>query len=118
MTRPDSSHGAGADYQLFHNLDAGRARLYAPGDRLVPGYAGSLGTTRAIAVSKLPEEIFDRHNRDDRPDAESAPELSMGDVVVMGDTTIGVERYGFTPVTIDPADLLTITYREAVGPPA
>lgn len=68
--------------------------------------------------------IWDRHNRDDRPDGQIGPSLSTGDAVRLdgpnGPRFYAVASVGWTPiegVRIDPRSYLQITAeaREATG---
>jgi hypothetical protein len=91
-------------YTNYTNLDAGFWRPYEPGDRLVKGFTGDIEFPRGVAAL---EAIFVRHNRDDRPDGQLCPSMSVGDVIVLGETAWSVANVGFTPVTVDPADAIT-----------
>jgi hypothetical protein len=101
-----------ADYRILHNLDAQFCRPYQPGDRLANGYVGRVAVDD---LDMLPEMVFAIHNRDDRPDGRSAPSLSVGDVVIVGETAVSVDRFGFVTVNLDTADLLDIPWLEARG---
>ncbi len=98
-------------YQLFHNRSAGFWRTYEPGDELVAGYRGEFPPCFSIrddldpreALLGIAEVIFAKHNRDDRPDGKTAPSLSVGDVVVIGEVALSVDRLGFVFVTLEPA---------------
>lgn len=89
-------------YINYTNLDAGFCRTYEPGDRLVKGWTGEVATPSVAAL----DDIFARHNRDDRPDGRLCPSMSVGDVIILGDTAWSVASFGFKPVTVDPADLI------------
>jgi hypothetical protein len=92
-------------YVNYTNVDAGFARPYEPGDRLVRGFAGEVyGDPADLAAAA--EVVFARHNRDDRPDGRTAPSLSVGDVVVFGEVAVSVARFGFVRVEFDAADLI------------
>jgi YodL-like len=91
----DHDH-AGTKYRLWHNFDSHYMRGYQDGDRLIAGYQGHVqvppmtGLDEAFAHEqnrsdevRTCEEIFRRHNRDDRPDGRDAPSLSVGDVVTL-----------------------------------
>lgn len=109
------------NYTLYTNLDASFSRPYERGDRLVKGYSGTvpgwddvdaetqaaLLATFAEDTDRYTEDIFRRHNRDDRPDGQTAPSLSVGDVVVLAETAWSVANLGFVRVDLDPADLIT-----------
>lgn len=92
------------NYTNYTNLDSLYVRTYEPGDRLVQGWSG---TVTAERLTDALETVFVRHNRDDRPDGQLCPSLSIGDVVVIGDVAYSVDTFGFTEVTIEPADLIT-----------
>lgn len=98
------------DYRILHNLDCHFSRPYQPGDRLADGYAGRVSADDLSAVC---EEVFATHNRDDRPDGKSAPSMSVGDVVIVGETAFSVDRFGFTSVTINTEDLLNTPWLQA-----
>lgn len=98
-------------YQLFHNQTSHFWRPYEPGDELVAGYRGEFPPCFSIredldsqeALLRLAEVIFAKHNRDDRPDGRTAPSLSVGDVVVIGEVAMTVDRIGFKLVTLSPS---------------
>jgi hypothetical protein len=98
------------DYRILHNLDARFTRPYQHGDRLADGYAGCM---TAADLKAVPGEVFATHNRDDRPDGRSAPSLSVGDVIIIGETAVSVDRFGFVAVSLDTADLLGVPWLEA-----
>jgi len=102
-------------YTNYTNLDACFLTPYQPGDRLVKGWTGEVDefTVSDVAIVEVTlERIFTRHNRDDRPDGQLCPSMSIGDVVILSaDDAIpaawSVNDRGFVPVTVDPADLIT-----------
>ena len=102
-------------YQLFHNLTASFCRPYEPGDELVAGwkedFPACFKPRTDVPIDdlmlRLAEKLFMKHNRDDRPDGKTAPSLSVGDVVVIGEVAMSVASIGFEVVTLDPADLIT-----------
>jgi hypothetical protein len=96
-------------YHLLHNLDARFSRPYQCGDRLADGYVGQVTISD---LDQLAEVLYDIHIRDDRPDGRSAPSLSVGDVIVVGETAVSVDRSGFVVVAVDPADLLGVAWLE------
>jgi hypothetical protein len=57
----------------------------------------------------LAEDVFASHNRDDRPDGQLCPSMSVGDVVMFGEVAMSVDDVGFARVDIDRCDL--IVYR-------
>ncbi len=54
----------------------------------------------------LAEDVFARHNRDDRPDGQLCPSMSIGDVVMFGEVAMSVDGIGFARVDVDPGDLI------------
>ena len=102
-------------YQNWTNVDASYSRAYQPGDRLVKGWTGDVDVDRdvdrddglAAVMAAAAEQVFARHNRDDRPDGRLCPSMSVGDVVQFGETMLSVDRFGWKAVTVDPADLIT-----------
>lgn len=92
-------------YRIYHNVQS-RFDPYTPGDRLwfdAAAYEASVPDGTHDPVTTLLEVIFDRHNRDDRPDAFSAPSLSVGDIVALdwdneNATFWAVGRFGWTEV--------------------
>jgi hypothetical protein len=90
-------------YTNYTNLDAGFWRPYETGDRLVKGWTGDIDMPPGVAALEV---IFALHNRDDRPDGQLCPSMSVGDVVVLAETAWSVDSYGFKPVDLDPADLI------------
>lgn len=95
-----------ARYTNYSNLDASFMRPYEPGDRLVKGWTGETDLAFPHEMRAL-EEIYFRHNHDDRPDGQMCPSMSIGDVVIVGEGAWSVDHIGFVPVTVDPADLIT-----------
>ena len=102
-------------YRLYRNLTA-PFHSYQPGHRLwfdstnfeIPKQADILGA------------IYDRHNRDDRPDSSYAPSLSVGDLIAFdwglpSCRFYTVDAFGFSEV--DGPHLRSViteaTYREA-----
>lgn len=83
-------------YTLFHNQDSYFMRPGELSDTYIMGYSGKLYTSDG----KLPhilEQIFHRHNMDDRPDAKVRPSLSVGDVVVLAPSDVQLgEPWMFT----------------------
>ena len=98
-------------YQLFHNQTASFCRSYEPGDVLVEGYRGEFPACfeprTDVPVDdmmfRLAEVVYMKHNRDDRPDGKTAPSLSVGDVVVIGEVALSVASVGFEVVTMPPS---------------
>ena len=96
-------------YTNYTNLDAGYARPYKPGDRLVSGHRGHIDIDRLdqLDLHAIAGRLYIRHNRDDRPDGLLCPSMSIGDVIVIGETAVSVDTVGFRRVTLDGADLIT-----------
>ena len=93
-------------YTNFTNIDASFIRPYEPGDRLVQGWTGEVEID-SDNFDRLVEVIYARHNRDDRPDGRLCPSMSIGDVIIIGETALSVASIGFVRVAVDPADLIT-----------
>jgi hypothetical protein len=96
-------------YTNYTNLDARFSTPYQHGHRLVRGHTGTVdadGDITAKVLSRLCEVVFARHNRDDRPDGQLCPSMSVGDVVVFGESAFSVDSVGFVAVDLDPADLI------------
>jgi hypothetical protein len=94
-------------YTNYTNIDASFCRPYEPGDRLVKGWSGEVEANGGTDFDALVELIYARHNRDDRPDGRLCPSMSVGDVVVIGETALSVASIGFIRVAVDPADRIT-----------
>ena len=99
------------EYTAFTNVDARFGRPYQVGDRLVRGYAGRVEVEaserrEAPDLDVVAEQLFERHNRDDRPDGQLCPSMSVGDVIVIGEVAVSVASAGFRVVALDPADLI------------
>jgi hypothetical protein len=86
------------------NVGAGRWRLgYQPVDRLI---ATGSGTVDADDRDGALEAVFARYNADDRPNAASAPSLSVGDVVVLdGENAFACRPRGWEPVALEPGSV-------------
>lgn len=111
-------------YQVLHNLDARFMRGYEPGDRLADGFAGEIASPELdqdrSALEALyqmmlgtAEAVFVRHNRDDRPDGQQFPSISVGDVVIFPNADgisspvgITIDLIGVHPVLIADGDRL------------
>ncbi len=98
-------------YQCWTNIDARFARAYEPGDRLVRGWQGEMEPeffdSGNVDFATMAEQVFDWHNRDDRPDGQMCPSMSVGDVVQFGEVALSVAFMGFTKVSLSPSDLIT-----------
>ncbi len=99
-------------YTNFTNLDSRFARPAAPGDRLCRGWIGETTVDPADPHRAL-ERIYERHNYDTRPDGHLCPSMSIGDVVVLGETAWSVDVVGFVPVELAEMVVLDCTWREA-----
>ena len=94
-------------YRNYTNGSAPFLRGYQPGDVLIAGWAGTVILDESLDVFAAAERVFVRHNRDDRPDGQLCPSLSVGDVVVLGETALTVESMGFSICTVDAADIVS-----------
>ena len=93
----------------YRNYTNGSAFLrgYQPGDVLIAGWVGTLTLDESLDVYAAAERVFVRHNRDDRPDGQLCPSMSVADVVVIGETALTVESCGFSICAVDVADIVT-----------
>jgi len=97
-------------YTNYTNMDT-FFRAYEPGDRLVKGWEGEVEASDDLRGTL--DRIFARHNRDDRPDGQLCPSMSIGDVVVLEGEAFSVDAHRFHPVVLHEADLITDrTWRE------
>jgi hypothetical protein len=107
------------EYSTYTNVDASFRRTYQPGDRLVLAHRGQLVVNDPSDLHAIAEQLFQRHNRDDRPDAARCPSMSVGDVIIIGETAVTVDRIGFQIAHPDPDDLITDrTWRTVIDTPA
>ena len=105
-------------YTSYTNVDAGFLRPYERGDRLVRGYTGVVDVDEADDVGAVAERLFARHNRDDRPDGQLCPAMSVGDVIVIGEVAVSVAGVGFQLVDVDSDDLIVDrTWRQVIDEP-
>ena len=89
----------------------GEDSAYRVNDEFVVGWWDEIEAERPEDV---PEIMFARHNADNRPSGQTCRSMSVGDVVVVGETAYACESGGFrvldaAPRTIHPdtfADLL------------
>jgi hypothetical protein len=94
-------------YRLYHNYSGAFRRPYRRGDVLIEGWCGDIEVDAGKLADQvrdpgsLAEIVFGRHNRDDRPDGRFAPSLSVGDVVVVGEVAVSVDRFGWLAVSGD-----------------
>jgi hypothetical protein len=93
-------------YTNYTNVDAGFVRPYERGDRLVRGHVGTIEVESGDGVTAIAERLFARHNRDDRPDRQLCPSMSVGDVIVIGEIAVSVAGVGFQQVDVDANDLI------------
>lgn len=74
-------------YELLHNIDARFERGGTPEDRYLYGHRWYVEDTDIngwpMAAEEVAERIYTKHQRDDRPDRDKRPALSVGDVIVM-----------------------------------
>ena len=94
-------------YRNYTNGSAPFLRGYQPGDVLIAGWAGTVAIDESLDVFAVAERLFVRHNRDDRPDGQLCPSMSVGDVVVIGETALTVESCGFSICSVDAGDVVT-----------
>ena len=94
-------------YTNYTNVDAGFMRPYEPGDRLVRGHRGTIDVVTGENVMVTAERLYLRHNRDERPDGQLCPSMSIGDVVVIGEVAVSMAGVGFQHVRLDARDLIT-----------
>lgn len=85
-------------YTLWTNLDSGFRRAYAGGDRVVRGFFSHVDLDDITDDLVMCEEIWQRHNRDNRPDGHTAPSLSVGDVIEFPHASYSVSAMGFDTV--------------------
>lgn len=95
------------NYRNYTNGSAWMRRGYRPGDVLIAGWADQLEVADPTDAAAIAEHLFMRHNRDDRPDGQMCPSMSVGDVVVIGEIALTVEAVGFSDCSVDPDDIVT-----------
>lgn len=103
------------EYCTYTNMSGPLRRGYRPGDTIVAGWTGSVEIDNPSTINgvRLTEHVFEIHNRDDRPDGQICPSMSVGDVVMFGETALTIEREGVAVCSVDPGDLVAhMTYRE------
>jgi len=93
-------------YSNYTNVSHPFLRGYEPGDTLVAGWTGTIAAD-TLDVHQLAERLFERHNRDDRPDGQICPSMSVGDVVVIGEVALTVQSIGFAICTVHPDDVVS-----------
>ena len=96
-------------YTNYTNMDSRFMRGYEKGDTLVRGYTGTID-----ALDSAADAIYMKHNRDDRPDGQMCPSLSMGDVINIDGKWVTVLDFGFGEVTVDPDDITTRSWLEVI----
>lgn len=98
-------------YTNYTNTGSAFMRGYERGDPLVRGYSGEIATSMfdhlLDPTDAILERIFALHNRDDRPDGRLCPSMSVGDVVILGETAWTVLPSGWERVDLDLRDLIT-----------
>ncbi len=95
------------NYRNYTNGSAWTRRGYRPGDVLIAGWADQLEVADPTDKAAIAEHLFMRHNRDDRPDGQMCPSMSVGDVVVIGEIALTVETVAFSACSVDPDDIVT-----------
>lgn len=106
-------------YRLYHNLSSHYARGWETGDKLADGYAGTLPDIdpQGVDVQSVDSclwNIYLTHNDDDRPDGQTAPSLSIGDVIVLGETAFTIDFEGtWHRINLTADDLMGVDYRTA-----
>ena len=105
-------------YRNYTNGSRPFMRGYEPGDVLIAGWAGTVTLDESLDVFAAAERVWVRHNRDDRPDGQLCPSMSVGDVVVLGETALTVEACGFSICTVEGADVISDrTWRQWIASP-
>lgn len=104
-------------YRNYTNGSHPFMRGYEPGDVLVEGWAGTLVLDESLDVYAAAERVFVRHNRDDRPDGQLCPSMSVGDVVVIGEVALTVKSFGFAFCAVDVDDIVTTPWRTWITTP-
>lgn len=104
-------------YQIFHNMTAAWLRTYKQGDTIIAGHSGEThvwGTddpsNNLENIWQCLDNLFWLHNHDERPDAATAPALSVGDVIAVGGNAYSVDRQGFALVQVDHRDIIHVPY--------
>lgn len=106
-------------YTLWTNLDSRFRGPYVAGShRLVRGYIRTAPFEQEPDDREdltLCEEIWQLHNRDNRPDGRMAPSLSVGDVIELQCGSYSVCGEGFVRVEMLATDQITDrNWRECV----
>jgi hypothetical protein len=70
------------EYEIQRNV-AVLLKGWEMGQQLIEGFDGTIEIDSVEDENTVPEKIFHKHNMDDRPDGQSAPSLSVGDVVLI-----------------------------------
>ena len=70
------------------------------------GHRGRIDVDDVTDLNDIVQQLFVRHNGDDRPTASSARSMSVGDVILIGETAVSVANRGFQVVHPDPDDLI------------
>ena len=94
-------------YTNYTNVSSTYRAGYRPGDCLIEGWSGTMPIDAATVVdpAAIAELIFERHNRDDRPDGQLCPSMSVGDVTVIGEVVLTIEPVGFRECVLDATDI-------------
>jgi len=101
-------------YRLYHNLSSHYSRGWESGDKLADGFVGSMPNFDILDIDKVVWGIFSLHNDDNRPDGQTAPSLSIGDVIVLGETAFTIDFEGtWHRIHLTTDDLMGVDYRTA-----
>ena len=94
-------------YKIFHNVNFDRVWKktgYEVGDPLASGWSDEIDHVETVNDHLL-EQLWVRHNRDERPDNRTAPSLSMGDVLIVDGNAYTICAVGFRPVVVSEHDV-------------
>lgn len=111
------------DYTNWTNMTSLFRRGYTAGDRLVRGWQGTVEVDDEVGVTRdddgkmvlfnpvkvfvaAAEILFMRHNRDDRPDGQMCPSMSVGDLAELDDVALTCQSSGWEFVRLDGAELI------------
>ena len=82
---------------------------YREDDEFVVGWRDDIEAERPEDV---PEIMFARHNADSRPSGQTCRSMSVGDVVVVGETAYACEASGFRALDAAPRGIRQETFVE------
>jgi len=71
----------------------------------VLGYRWRIDVDDVTDLNDIAEQLFARHNRDDRPDGQLCPSMSVGDILI-GETAVSLASRGFQVVHPHRDDLI------------